>query len=377
MHLTTPLTLRNITLPNRVMISPMCQYASRGGTANAYHVVHYGRFALGGAGLVMLEATTVALEGRISYGDLGIWSDEHIAPLRQVSQFIRDSGAVPAIQLAHAGRKAATQRPWHGGGPLQDEDIKVREEAAWPVISASAVAVGSAYPTPHALDAAGMEQVRQAFEAATRRALQAGFDMVELHCAHGYLMHQFLSPLSNQRTDEYGGSLENRMRFPLEVAQRIRTAWPDTLPMAVRISAVDGLDGGWTIEDSIRLSIELKTIGVDLIDCSSGGLLFGATAARVPRSPGFQVPFADAIRRESNIPVAAVGLILDGMQAENILSEGAADIVAVGREALVNPNWALKALAEAGGEDWSRWPQEAGWWLERREATLKLSNTQL
>lgn len=370
MHLSSALKLRSLRLHNRIMISPMCQYAAQDGMANTYHTVNYGRFSLGGAGLIMVEATAVTPEGRISPGDLGLWDDRYIPALKTITDFIHHRGAIAGIQLSHAGRKAAVQRPWHGGAALGNEDEKLRDEATWPLISCSALPVSDKHPTPHALDQRGIAQVLAAFVAATRRAHEAGFKVIELHCAHGYLLHQFLSPLSNLRDDHYGGDRESRMRFPLEVAAAMRKAWPDELPLFVRISAVDGHDGGLTLDDSIAFARALENIGVDLIDCSSAGLLFGAAASRSPRAPDFQVPYADAIRRKADIPAAAVGLILDGHQAEAILAEGKADLIAIGREALVNPNWPLQAMAEISGEDWSRWPPESGWWLERRAAAL-------
>ncbi|WP_424811754.1 NADH:flavin oxidoreductase/NADH oxidase [Roseococcus sp. YIM B11640] len=371
-HLLEPLALRGVTLPNRVVISPMCQYSAEDGQAGAWHMVQYGRFAVGGAGAVMLEATAVSPEGRITHGDLGIWSDAHAAKLAPIAEFIRSQGSVPAIQLGHAGRKASMQRPWYGNGPLNEADI-ARGDKPWQVVAPSAVPLGEGYLMPQALDDAGLARIREAFADAARRADAAGFDIVEIHNAHGYLLHQFLSPLANQRNDAYGGDAAGRMRFPLEVARAVRAAFPAHKPVFLRLSVVDGAEGGRPEEESIAYAKALKEAGIDVVDCSSGGIAGSATAARGPkRSYGFQVPFAERIRRETGIGTMAVGLIVDPHQAEAILAEGRADLVAIGREALENPNWALHARMALTGENGhaDHWPKQHGWWLSVRDSAL-------
>jgi 2,4-dienoyl-CoA reductase-like NADH-dependent reductase (Old Yellow Enzyme family) len=372
-RLFTPLKLRGIETKNRIIISPMCQYSADDGLANDWHFVHLGRFALGGAGIVMVEATAVTKHGRITHGDMGIWSDAHIAPLARIATFLRSQGAVPAIQLAHAGRKASMQRPWYGNGPLNADDF-LRGETPWDIVAPSALPLDEGWITPHALTQNELTELRDAYRAAIERALKAGFDVIELHMAHGYLMHSFLSPLSNQRGDKYGGDRAERMRFPLEVAETARAAWPDNKPIFVRISSVDGLDAGWTIEDSVAFARELKARGIDVIDCSSGGLTGSATAARIPRGYGFQLPFAARIRKEAGIATMGVGLIVHPQQAEDALADGAADLIAIGREAMFDPNWPLHAemaLGAAEGDVYASWPKQAGWWLERREPGLR------
>ena len=368
-----PLSLRGVSLRNRIVISPMCQYSAVDGLASDWHLVHLGRFALGGAGAVFVEATAVHPRGRITHGDLGLWSDAHTPPLRRIARFLAEHGAVPAIQLAHAGRKASMQRPWHGNGPIDDTD-RARGEDAWPVVAPSPLPLDEGWLVPHELSPTEMAELREAWRRAALRALEAGFEVVELHAAHGYLLHEFLSPLSNRRSDAYGGDRAGRMRFPLEVAETLRAVWPQDRPVFVRLSAVDGIEGGWTLEDSVAFARELKALGVDAVDCSSGGLAGSATAARVPRGLGFQVPFAERIRREAEIPTMAVGLIVEPRQAEDILQNGQADLVAIGREALFDPNWpvhAERALGAAGDGVFASWPVQHGWWLERRERALR------
>ena len=372
-RLFTPLKLRGIETKNRVIISPMCQYSADDGLANDWHLVHLGRFALGGAGIVMVEATAVVREGRITHGDMGLWSDAHIAPLARIAAFLRDHGAVPAIQLAHAGRKASMQRPWYGNGPLNADDF-LRGDTPWDIVAPSAIPLDEGWLMPAELTADNMADLRDGWRAAAERAIKAGFDILEVHMAHGYLLHSFLSPLSNKRNDKYGGDRNGRMRFPLEVAETVRSAWPADKPMFVRISSVDGLEGGWTLEDSVAFARELKGRGVDVIDCSSGGLTGSATAARIPRGYGFQLPFAARIRNEAEIATMAVGLIVHPQQAEDALTDGAADLIAIGREAMFDPNWPLHAemaLGAAEGELYASWPKQAGWWLERREPGLR------
>jgi 2,4-dienoyl-CoA reductase-like NADH-dependent reductase (Old Yellow Enzyme family) len=365
----TPIALRGVTLKNRIVVSPMCQYSAVDGRANDWHLVHLGRFALGGAAMVFTEATAVEARGRITHGDLGLWSDEQIPGLHRIAAFLRANGAVPAIQLAHAGRKASMQRPWHGNGPMDERD-RARGEQPWQVAAPSALALDEGWLVPHELSVAEIGALQQAWRDAARRALDAGFEVLELHSAHGYLGHEFLSPLSNRRSDAYGGDLAGRMRFTLELAQAVRAAWPADKPLFVRLSSVDGIEGGWTLEDTVVLARELAARGVDVIDCSSGGLAGSATAAKIKRSPGFQVPYAERVRRDAGVKTMAVGLILEPAQAEAILAAGQADLIAVGREALYDPSWALHAEAALGLQgEFESWPVQAGWWLERRRRT--------
>jgi 2,4-dienoyl-CoA reductase-like NADH-dependent reductase (Old Yellow Enzyme family) len=369
-QLFTPIALRGVTLKNRIVISPMCQYSAVAGHANDWHLVHLGRFALGGAAMVFTEATAVEARGRITHGDLGLWSDEHVPGLRRIATFLREHGAVPAIQLAHAGRKASMQRPWHGNGPLDEKD-RARGDLPWQIVAPSALPLDEGWLTPHELSVAEIGALQQSWRAATLRALEAGFAAIELHSAHGYLGHEFLSPLSNRRSDGYGGDLAGRMRFTLELAETVRAAWPQDRPLFVRVSSVDGLEGGWAIEDSVVLARELAARGVDVIDCSSGGLAGSATAARIKRGPGFQVPYAERVRREAGVKTMAVGLILEPAQAEAILEAGQADLIAIGREALYDPSWALHAEGALGVQgEFESWPVQAGWWLERRRRTM-------
>jgi 2,4-dienoyl-CoA reductase-like NADH-dependent reductase (Old Yellow Enzyme family) len=341
----SPFELRSVEVRNRIVLSPMCQYAAHDdGRATDWHLVHYGARAVGGAGLIVLEAAAVLANGRISPGDIGLWSDEQILPLQRVTAFIHSQDSVAGIQLAHAGRKAACDHPVNGSKPL------TAASGGWPVIGASPAPFGAGYQVPHALDADGLSSVSKAFSDAALRALAAGFKLVELHMAHGYLLHSFLSPLSNLRTDDYGGSFENRVRFPLQVASAVRKAWPESLPLLVRISATDWVDGGWDLEQSIQFARLLKTQGVDLIDVSSGGLLPDIVP---PAAPGYQVPFASAIREQAGLASGAVGLITDPQQAEEVLASGSADLVFLGRELLRNPQWPLHAASALGEEiDW-------------------------
>jgi 2,4-dienoyl-CoA reductase-like NADH-dependent reductase (Old Yellow Enzyme family) len=370
--LISPVTLRGATLRNRIVISPLCQYSAVDGMANDWHFAHLARFALGGAGAVFVEATAVHKDGRITHGDMGLWSDAHIAPLQRIADFLRAQGAVPAIQLGHAGRKASMQRPWHGNGPLDGSD-RARGEDVWRIVAPSAVAMDEGWLTPVELSPAEMAELREHFRRAALRAAAAGFDIVELHGAHGYLLHSFLSPLSNRRNDAYGGGRAGRMRFPLEIAETVRAAWPKDRPMFYRTSSVDGIDGGWTLDDTVALARELKARGVDVVDCSSGGIAGSATAARIARHPGFQVPFAERVKREAGIKTMAVGLIMEPQQAEAVLQAGQADLIAIGRQALYDPNWPLHAERALMGDaaDFERWPVQAGWWLERRERGLR------
>jgi 2,4-dienoyl-CoA reductase-like NADH-dependent reductase (Old Yellow Enzyme family) len=331
-----PLQIREITFRNRVAVSPMCEYSSDDGFANDWHLVHLGSRAVGGAGLVIAEATAVEARGRITPADLGIWKDEHIENLSRIAAFVKRQGAVAGIQIAHAGRKGSCHVPWNGGQPI------LEKEGGWQTVAPSPVPFRETDPVPEELDKKDIRSIVDAFAAAARRALTAGFEMIEIHSAHGYLLHEFLSPLSNLRTDEYGGLLENRIRLLLEVADAVRAVWPERLPLFVRISATDWKEGGWTIDDSAMVAARLRTKGVDLIDCSSGGL---AVDAKVPAGPAFQVPFAERIRREAGILTGAVGFITEPMQADGIIRSAQADLVLLAREFLRDPYWPLHASA--------------------------------
>lgn len=371
----SPLTLRGVKLKNRIVISPMCQYSAIEGNASDWHLVQYGRFAVGGAGLVFVEATIVSRDGRATAGDLGIWDEAHVLGLRRIVDFVKAQGAAVALQLGHAGRKGAAQRPWHGMGPLSANDAITHGETPWPLVGPTAQPVGNDWAVPEALTEGGIAALRDDYRAAARRADDAGFDVIELHAAHGYLLHQFLSPLANTRTDDYGGSAEKRMRLPLDIASDLRAAWPDDKPLFVRVSASDHAEGGLTPDDIIIFARRLREIGVDVVDCSSGGMSGSATAGRAPRGFGFQVPYAEQVRQEADIATMAVGLITEPRQAEAIVDEGRADLVAIGRAALEDPNWphhAARVLAGEGAEDdFSAWPEQHGWWLERRAQTLR------
>ncbi len=338
-HLFTPLAIGGITLPNRITVSPMCQYSSDDGFASDWHLVHLGSRAVGGAALVFVEATGVSPEGRITPGDMGLWKDEHIAKLRQIVTFAHTQGAYLGIQLAHAGRKASMHKPW------EPEGVVAQQDGGWTVVAPSAIPFSPTYAQPQALDAAGIRKVIDDFAAAARRALEAGFDVVEIHSAHGYLMHQFLSPLSNQRSDRYGGSFENRIRLLTEVVDAVRAEWPTPRPLFVRISATDWVDGGWSLDESVELAKVLKEHRVDLIDCSSGGMV---PYAQIPAGPGFQTPFAARIRQEASIPTGAVGFITDAAQADHIIRTGQADMVLIAREFLRDPYWPMHAAIKLG-----------------------------
>lgn len=369
-----PIALRSVRSRNRIVLSPMCQYSADEGKVNDWHFVHLGKFAQGGAGTVFVEATAVEARGRITHGDVGLWSDAHIPGLARIAEFMHSQGALAAIQLAHAGRKASMARPWYGNGPLTDDDAK-RGDHGWGTVGPTTSPVAEGWQLPAPAGDAERAQILEAFVAAARRAQAAGFDVAEIHSAHGYLLHSFLSPISNTRTDRYGGSLENRMRFPLEVVRAVRAAWPADKPLFVRCSSVDDVQGGWSLEDTVAYARELARAGVDVVDCSSGGIAGSATAAittLLRRVPGFQLPFAERVRRDAGLKTMAVGLILTPQQAEAALRSGSADLIAVGREALFNPNWALHAALELGADpDFAQWPQQYGWWLTRREASLK------
>jgi 2,4-dienoyl-CoA reductase-like NADH-dependent reductase (Old Yellow Enzyme family) len=345
-HLFDPLKLRGVEFANRIVVSPMCQYSCTEGLANDWHFVHLGSRAVGRAAAVIAEATAITADSRISPQDLGIWTDEHIEPLRRVFSFIAEQGSVPGIQLAHAGRKASTNQPWNGGKPISPT------EGGWtPIFAPSALAFADGYQVPQALTLAEIGSIIEAFTAAARRAQAAGAKLIELHSAHGYLLHSFLSPLSNQRTDQYGGSFANRIRIVCEVVTAVRKVWPEQYPLWVRVSATDWTEGGWTPEESVELAKTLKSLGVDLIDCSSGG---NVARAKIPVGPGYQVVFAEKIRREAGISTGAVGMITDPAQADQIIRSGQADVVILARQFLRDPYWPLLA-AHALGQD-IQWP---------------------
>ncbi len=335
-----PLQIRDIKFRNRILVSPMCQYSSDDGFANDWHLVHLGSRAVGGAGAVMVEATAVEAIGRISPGDMGIWKDQQIEPLARIARFVKQQGAVPGIQLAHAGRKGSTDVPWKGGHPL----LSV-EQDGWQPVAPSPLPFDKGYPIPRELTVSEINAITRAFADAAKRSLDAGFELVELHNAHGYLAHEFLSPLSNRRTDRYGGSFENRVRFSLEVVEAVREVWPARLPLFLRISASDWTEGGWTVDDSVALAKLVKDRGVDLVDCSSGG---NVPRAAIALKPGYQVPFAAKVRKEAGIMTGAVGMITEVSQANDILRGGEADVVLLAREFLREPYWPLKAAKELG-----------------------------
>ncbi len=344
-RLLSPITIKSITLKNRITISPMCQYSAVDGFANDWHLVHYGSRAVGGAALIIQEATAVSPEGRISPGDLGLYQNEHVDRMKDITSFVRQHGAVAGIQLAHAGRKAGCAVPLNGGKQLK------KDEGGWTTVAPSAIPFNPEEEAPQALDMAGIQKVVDDFKKATERALAAGFQVIEIHAAHGYLIHQFLSPLSNQRTDAYGGSFENRIRLLLEVIKAVQIVWSEDLPLFVRISATDWVDGGWNVDEAVRLSAILKEMGVDLIDCSSGGMV---PHAKIPVAPGYQVAFAEQIKNESGILTGAVGLITEVRQAEDILANDRADLILIARASLRDPHFALHAARIL--EDDIAWP---------------------
>jgi len=347
MHLFDSYTIRAISFRNRIFVSPMCQYSSDGGLPNDWHLVHLGSRAVGGAGLVMVEASGVSPAGRITAWDSGFWSQAHADAFRPIVKFIEENGAIAGIQLAHAGRKASTDVPWRGGRVIREGPH------SWQTVAPSPIPFRDGEPVPHELSPAEIEEIADQFVRSTQLAIDAGFHVIELHMAHGYLFHEFLSPLSNTRTDNYGGSLENRMRFPLDVAERVRNAWPDDFPLFVRISASDWMEGGWDLAQSIEFAKRLRDIGVDLIDCSSGGAVVGA---KIELGPGYQVPFARAIRAEAGIATGAVGLITEPHQANEIIASGSADAVLLARELLRDPYWPLHAALALGVD--VPWPDQ-------------------
>lgn len=345
-QLFTPYKIKSVELRNRIVVSPMCEYSSEDGLANNWHLVHLGARAVGGAGLVITEAAAVSPEGRISYADLGIYKDEHIEKLKEITNFIHQQGAIAGIQLAHAGRKASHHTPWDGNA-----QIPSNQPNGWKSFAPSAISFAATEEAPVELDKAGIEKVKADFKAAAARAYKAGFKVIEIHGAHGYLVHQFLSPISNKRTDEYGGPFENRIRLLLEIIAEIKQVWPDDLPLFVRISATEWTEGGWSIEDSVELAKLLKQAGVDLIDCSTGGNVAGA---KIPVGPGYQVQFAEQVRKQGGIPTGAVGLITEAQQAEDIVKAGQADLIIIARELLRDPHFPLRAAHQLGYD--IKWP---------------------
>ena len=371
MGLFTPHTVRDVTIPTRTVISPMSQYIADDGYANDWHMAHLGRFALGGAGLVFTEATAVERRGRRTPGDLGLWEDGQIDGLARIAAFVRSQGSVAGIQLAHAGRKASERRPWHGETPLTDEDAKERGEAPWTAIGPTDVPYGPDWHVPQAMTQQDIADVVNAFRDAARRADAAGFDVIEVYAAHGFLLHQFYSPIGNARDDGYGGTFDGRIRLSIEVAEAIRSVWPASKPLFFRLSATDWIDGGWEIADTITLAKRLKSAGVDLIDCSTGGIGGAAKPRRMPLAQGFQVPFAESVRGEADMPTMAVGFIWDAAVADAVVRDGKADLVALAREVLYDPNWPLHAARELGADpDFGKWHPQFGWWLNRRERVI-------
>lgn len=367
----TTYQIRGTTFPNRLVLAPMMQYRATDGFVSDWHLVHLGKFALGGFGTVMTEVVAVEKTGRISCGDLGLWSDEHIAGMKRCTDFIHSQGSLAAIQLGHAGRKASTRRAWDGSGALTQEDA-AKGDHPWQPVGPTDIAYGKDFPKPHALTASEIEGLVQSFARASERADRAGFDVIEIHGAHGYLISSFLSPITNIRSDAYGGDRTGRMRFALEIARAIRAVWPKEKPLFFRISAQDGGGPeGWGVEDSLAIAPLLKEAGVDLIDCSSGGIQGAATVQNTKLGLGYQVPFADQIKNISKVPTMAVGLILTPEQAEAIIDTGKADLIALGRQALYDPYWPLHARQQLSPDaEFETWPIEPGWWLKKRAAAI-------
>lgn len=350
----------------------MSQYRATGGHANDWHLVHLGRFAIGGAGLVYAEATAVEADGRRTHGDLGLWDDAQIEPLKPITHFIDREGAIPGIQLGHAGRKASERRPWHGETPVDADDISERNEAPWKACAPSPIPYAENWPIPEEMSEADIQRVIGSFGTAASRSLEAGFKIIEVYAAHGFLIHQFLSPISNQRQDKWGGNTKNRQRFALEVAKSIRANWPEEYPLAFRLSATDWLDGGIEVDDTVKTVKALKEEGVDIIDCSSGGIGGRERPRRMVIEEGFQSPFAQKIRSESDIATMAVGFLWSANVCEEIIASGKADMIAIARELLDDPNWTLRHAAKLGAdENYSIWPIETGWWLMKRDRLLK------
>lgn len=366
--LLTPIELRSLTIKNRMAVAPMCQYSAKHGVVGDYHLVHLGRFALGGFGLVIVEATAVSPEGRISYACAGLWNDAQIAPMKRIVDFLHSQGAAAGVQLAHAGRKASTAIPWRGGFNETEADKMALGFEDWTPMAPSAVPHSPASKVPAALSEDGLAQIVAAFASAARRAGEAGFDLIELHSAHGYLLNQFLSPVANKRTDQFGGSRENRMRFPLQVIEAMRAAWPKDKPLTMRVSIKDWIEGGWDVDDSIAYARAAKERGVDMIHCTSGGF----DGAAVKPGAHYQVELASAVRHGAQIPTMAVGLITDPAAAERVLQDGAADMIALARPALDDPNWAVHA-ARALDHDYALWPKQAGYAIRAKDKILGIA----
>lgn len=367
-QLFTPLALRGLTLQNRIVVSPMCQYLAVDGYVQDWHFQHHARFALAGYGLAFVEATGVTRNGRITHGCTGIFEDGQIDGLKRIVDGYRARGVATAIQIGHSGRRGSAARPWDGAAPLPDDDA----EGRWQTVGPSALPERDGYPVPRELSKADLMELVEAFTAATRRCVEAGFDVVEVHGAHGYLLHSFMSPISNQRDDEFGGDVQGRMRFPLMVAEAVRAAWPEDKPLFYRVSAVDGVPGGLPIDDTIALARELKQLGVDVIDCSAGGMSGPATLAKTKLQPGHLVAHSDAIRAGAEMATMAVGLIMDPQHAEQILRDGQADLIALARETMARPNWPYHAAEVLGMEEpWKVLPPEYAFYLERRADVLK------
>lgn len=379
-HQTTPLLfqpyqVRGVTLNNRVAVSPMGTYGAENGDLTAYQFAHYQRLAMGGAGLVVFEQTFVTRDGRVSNGDPGIWADRHIAPFSRLVSEMKRYGTKTAIQISHGGRKGGQQRAHHGNGPISERDLAAGDERLYPK-GASAIPLADGWLTPHALTEPEIDGIIEAFLAGGRRAILAGFDIIELHMAHGYLLQSFLSPLANQRTDQWGGSLENRMRLPLTIARRFRAMMPSSMPLFVRLSVTDWIEGGWTEDDSLVLAHALKIAGVDLVDCSSGGnMKQGATNSNLARGPGYQVSLSENIRHKADIPTAAVGMIRTPNYAEELLQQGKADLIFIGRQILFNPFWVRHAAWAFGVDrEFETWPESYGWWLNKWSKALALND---
>ncbi|MHA3915636.1 NADH:flavin oxidoreductase/NADH oxidase [Halovulum sp. GXIMD14793] len=367
----SPYQLRGVHFKNRIAVSPMSQYRARNGHANAWHLVHLGRFAMGGAGLVYVEATAVERRGLRTMGDLGLWADAQVEGLRPIAAFLEQEGAVPGIQLSHAGRKASERRPWHGDAPLDGTDFSERGELSWETIAPSPIPFADGWPTPLEMPEAEIKKVISDFGQAAHRAHEAGIKIIEVYAAHGFLVHQFLSPISNQRQDAWGGSPENRRRFAVEVARSIRENWPEDYPLAFRLSATDWLPGGLDVEDTVATAKALKSAGVDMIDCSTGGIGGTERPRRMVIEEGYQVRFAEQVRQETGMPTMAVGLLRKAQACEHIIQAQQADFIALARELLEDPNWPLHAANDLGlDDDYDMWPEEFGWWLMKRKRLL-------
>ena len=372
MHLFDPLQIRKITIPNRIVVSPMSQYISKNGYANDWHFAHLCRFAMGGAGLVFTEATAVEEYGRRTHGDLGLWEDGQIEDLGRITSFITQQGAIAGIQLAHAGRKASERRPWHGETPVNEEDRDLSDEAPWQTIEPSAIPYAKGWHIPRQMTISEIEQLKQNFKEAACRSLDAGFDVIEIYAAHGFLLHQFYSPIANIRTDNYGGSFDGRIRLSIEVVKAVRSVWPESKPLFFRLSVTDWIDSGWEVEHTIEFARKLKEAGVDLIDCSSGGIGGTEKQQKIPLGPAFQAPLGKQVRDQADILTMAVGLIWQAKSANEIIAQESANLVAIAREMLNNTNWALHAAQELGVDaDYSLWQPQFGWWLNKRERALR------